>query len=139
MSRKRLKLGDIYEIPLPNGRKAFARLYKEFTLAVYEKTYEDMSQLSYENKYQFIVGVYEDLLRDGEWKIVGNRPFAAEDEAWPPAQCIRDKISGKYSIYVKGEMIPSTEEECKGLEHVAAWDRHHVIDRIMGERKWNIS
>lgn len=32
---KKLKLGDIYEIELPNGKKAYARLFKEFTLAIY--------------------------------------------------------------------------------------------------------
>ena len=37
MGRKRAKIGNIYEIPLPNGKKAFGRLYKEGTLAIYEK------------------------------------------------------------------------------------------------------
>lgn len=32
---KRLKLGNIYEIGLPNGKKAYARLFKECTLAIY--------------------------------------------------------------------------------------------------------
>ncbi len=37
MRRRRLKLGDIYEIPLPNGQNAYGRLYKECTLAIYKK------------------------------------------------------------------------------------------------------
>ena len=32
---KKLKLGDIYEIPLPNGKNAYGRLFKEYTLAIY--------------------------------------------------------------------------------------------------------
>ena len=32
---KRLKLGNIYEIGLQNGKKAYARLFKEYTLAIY--------------------------------------------------------------------------------------------------------
>lgn len=37
MEKKKLKLGDVYCIPLPNGKIAFARLFKEYTLAVYKK------------------------------------------------------------------------------------------------------
>ncbi|WP_434798217.1 hypothetical protein [Terrisporobacter vanillatitrophus] len=37
MRKKRLKLGDIYEISLPNEMNAYGRLYKESTLAIYEK------------------------------------------------------------------------------------------------------
>lgn len=29
---KRLKLGNIYEIGLPNGKKAYVRLFKEYTM-----------------------------------------------------------------------------------------------------------
>lgn len=138
MKRNKMRLGDVYEIPLPNGRVAFARLYKEYTLAVYKNFYTDISELPLSEEYSFFVGAYKDLLQDGEWKIVSNRPFAADEEAWPPPQCIKDKISGKYSLYYKGNILPSSEEECKELEHVAAWDRNHIIDRIMGNTKWNI-
>lgn len=131
MEKKKLKLGDVYCIPLPNGKIAFARLFKEYTLAVYKKMYSDISDLPVSEDYVFIVGVYKDLLQDGKWKIVGNRPFISDYESWPPPQCIKDKINGSYSLYYKGDIKPSTEAECAGLEHVAAWDRHHIIDRIM--------
>lgn len=137
MRKRRLKLGDIYTIPLPNGKIAFARLFKEYTLAIYKSIYLDASELPQNEEYSFFVGVYKDLLQDGEWKVIESRPFLADDDAWAPPQCIKDKLSGKYSLYFKGEIIPSTEEECKGLEQVAAWDRQHVVDRIMGESKWN--
>lgn len=39
--------------------------------------------------------------------------------------------------YVRGEIIPSTEDVCKDLERVAVWDRNHIVDRIMGDTKWN--
>lgn len=138
MKKKKLKLGDIYSIPLPNGKVAFARLYKEYTLAIYQNMYNDISELPVNEEYSFFAGVYKDLLQDGEWKVVANRPFNSDEEAWPPPQCIKDKISGKYSLYHKGNILPSTEDECKGLEHVAAWDRNHIVDRIMGETKWNV-
>lgn len=75
--------------------------------------------------------------KKGIWKIVDNRPFSTDEDAWPPPQSIKDCISGEYSLYIKGEIIPSTEEVCKDLERAAAWDRHHVVDRIMGIDIWN--
>ncbi|KHS57644.1 hypothetical protein QX51_07405 [Terrisporobacter othiniensis] len=137
MRKKRLKLGDIYEISLPNGMNAYGRLYKESTLAIYEKICSNVDELSQNEKYKFFVGVYTDLLQDGIWKIVDNRPFSTDEDAWPPPQSIKDCISGGYSLYIKGEIIPSTEEVCKDLERAAAWDRHHVVDRIMGIDIWN--
>lgn len=137
--RRRLKLGDIYEIPLPNGLTAYGRLYKEYTLAIYEKICHNVSELPSENKYKFFVGVYKDLLQDGVWSVVANRPFDSDDDAWSPPQCVVDAITNIGSLYYKGEITPCSYEECKDLEVVAAWDRHHVIDRIMGIDTWEKS
>lgn len=135
----RLKLGDIYEIPLPNGLNAYGRLYKEYVLAIYQERCVDVMDLPEDETYEFFVGVYRDLLLNGEWKIVGNREFNTEDEAWAPPQCIIDSITGIGSLYHKGEIIPCTYDQCKGLEIVAAWDKHHVIDRLMGNDVWEKS
>lgn len=137
MRKKRLKLGDIYRIPLADGRFAYGRLFKEYTLAVYKDIYEDVFTLPPNENYSFFVGVYRDLLLDGKWEVVGNRPFYSEEDAWPPPQYIRDQITGKYSLYYKGNIIPSSKEECEGLEFAGAWDRHHVVDRIIGDNSWN--
>jgi len=136
MRKRSLKLGDIYEIPLPNGLNAYGRLYREHTLAMYKQQCKDISQLSLEGEYIFSVGVYTDLLHDGEWQVVGNKPFLAGENEWRPTQYIKGKLDGSYSLYIRGEIIPATKEECIGLEAVAAWDRHHVVDRLMGDDKW---
>ena len=81
--KTKLKLGDIYEIVLPNGKKAYGRLYKECTLAIYNSQYSSFVELPKKEEYQFFVGVYQDLLQDGIWKIVGNRKFETEEDAWP--------------------------------------------------------
>lgn len=136
MRKKRVRLGDIYEIPLPNGKKAYGRLYKEYTLAIYKGRYTSVKELPQDEEYDFFVGVYKDLLQDGEWKIVGNRKFNNDEEAWAPPQCVVDAITKIGSLYYKGEIIPCSYEDCKNLEVVAAWDRHHVIDRLMGNAQW---
>ena len=49
----------------------------------------------------------------------------------------KDCISGEYSIYyANGDIVPSTYEECKNLEVCAVWELSHVIDRLMGDDKW---
>lgn len=87
-------------------------------------------------EYQFFVSVYKDLLQDGEWKVVGNRRFEDEEDAWAPPRCVIDAITKKGSLYYRGEIIPCEYEECKDLEIAAVWDREHVVDRIMGDDKW---
>ena len=67
---KRLKLGNIYEIGLPNGKKAYARLFKEYTLAIYNGFYNDYSEVPFVEQYFRFIGVYKDLLTDGVWKLL---------------------------------------------------------------------
>lgn len=134
--KQKFKLGDIFEIKLPDGKKAYGRLYKEYTLAIYDQVCDDISELREGEDYRFFVGVYRDLLQDGIWPIVANRKFESDNDAWPPPQCVVDAITGVGSLYYKGKITPCSYEECKGLEVVSAWDREHVIDRIMGIDKW---
>lgn len=136
LKKRRLKLGDIYEIPLPDGKKAYGRLYKECTLAIYKGRFNEVSALPEEELYESYIAVYKDLLQDGEWPIVGNRGFICEEEAWPPPKVMVDAITKRGSLYYKGEVSRCTYEECKDLEVVAVWDRHHVVDRLMGIDKW---
>lgn len=133
---KKLKLGDIYEIELPNGKKAYARLFREYTLAIYNGFYNDYSEVPNIESYFRYIGVYKDVLTDGIWKIVGNRSFNDEEEAWAPPQVAVD-ATGKGKLYYKGELKSCPFEECKDLEVVSAWDRHHVVDMLMGDSKWD--
>lgn len=137
--KRRLKLGDIYEIQLPNGMNAYGRLFKECTLAIYDIRCNDVSELPENEMYQCYVAVYKDLLQDGEWKIVGNRKFASEDDAWAPPKCVIDGITKIGSLYYKGIITPCSYDECKDLEIAAVWDKHHLIDRLMGNDIWEKS
>ena len=126
---KRLKLGNIYEIGLPNGKKAYARLFKEYTLAIYNGFYNDYSEVPFVEQYFRFIGVYKDLLTDGVWKVVGNRKFENEEDAWAPPSCVIS-ADGKTSLYYKGNLTECVPEECENLEVAAAWDRHHVVDML---------
>ena len=137
--KHRLKLGDIYEIELPNGMNAYGRLFKECTLAIYDTICNNVGELPETETYQCYIAVYKDLLQDGEWKIVGNRKFISEDDAWPPPKCVIDGITKIGSLYYKGIISPCSYEECKDLEIAAIWDKHHLIDRLMGNDTWKNS
>ena len=133
--KRRLRLGDIYEISLSDGKKAYGRLFKECTLALYKGSYHSFSELPGDAEYDRFICVYKDLLQDGEWKIVGNRPFQSEEESWPPPKCVVDAITLKGSLYYKGKITPCAYAECKDLEVVAVWDRSHVVDMLMGDTR----
>jgi hypothetical protein len=137
MKKKKIQLGDIYQIPLPDGNYAYGRIFKDACIAIYKQLTTTPKQIPEKEEYQFIVGVYEDVLKSGKWEIVDNRPFVKSDEAWPPPMCIIDMISGKYSIYHKGEIKEATEWQCMKLEEAAVWDAHHIIDRIIGKDTWH--
>lgn len=136
--RRRLKLGDVYAIPLPNGKYAFGRTFNDASIAIYKHIGDTVEEIPDAEEYQFTVGVYDYVLKSGEWTLVDNRPFENEEETWPPPCCVIDQISGKYSIYHKGEMRKASKSECEGLEQAAVWEAEHIIDRIMGEDKWHI-
>jgi Immunity protein 26 len=126
------KLGDVFEIPLPNQKFAYGRVYDDAGVGVYKEISDlpDNPPIG-SREFMFNVGMYADILKSGEWRIIANDPFINED-SFPPPSFIKDIISGGFSVYEKGVIRESTEEECKELEECAVWDSHHIIERIMG-------
>ncbi|WP_375102284.1 Imm26 family immunity protein (plasmid) [Paenibacillus sp. RS8] len=135
--RKRIKLGDVFAIPLPDGRFGFGRRFKDASIAIYRYIGSYIEDIPQDEDYQFIVGVYDDVLKSGQWPVIENRPFSNEEEAWPPPACVIDKLTDEYSTYYKGEMRKATKLECEGLEIAAVWEAEHIIDRIMGDDRWH--
>lgn len=137
--RRRRKVGDVYAIPLPNGKFAFGRAFRDAGIGIYHHIGKDINDLPQEEEYQFIVGIYESALKSGSWPFVENRPFKSEDEEWPPPSCIKDSLSGNFEIYYKGEIRKGTKEDCGAMEIAAVWEAEHIIDRIMGDDTWTKS
>ena len=128
-------VGNIGVFRLPNDKFAFGRIFKDSTVAFYKHMGNSEKDLPEKEDYAFIVGVFtEDITK---MKLIDKRPFQDEKEVTPPPSYIKDPISGKYKIYENGKIRPSTYEECKGLERCAVWHMNHVIDRLMGDDKWN--
>ncbi|WP_336774759.1 hypothetical protein [Paenibacillus sp. MMO-58] len=62
VKRTRIKLGDVYLIPLSDGRFAFGRRFKDSCIAIYRYIADSTEDIPQEEDYQFIVGVYDILL-----------------------------------------------------------------------------
>jgi hypothetical protein len=126
MSRRtRSRVGDIVEIPLRSGRRAYGRVLRDASIAVYEGLEFPHTG---SRDFQFVVGIYDDALR--KLPVVGHDPSLSEDDDWPPPQRVTDKITGRSRLYVRGEIVDADEAECEGLEPAAVWDLHHIVERI---------
>jgi hypothetical protein len=125
--------GDVVEIMLPTERYAYGRVLRDASVAFYRETTDEPGQPPIGSRdFQFVVGVYDDVLKSSS--VVGHDPSRDPEEDWPPPYCVRDVISGETKLYHKGVMRPARTEECEGLEPAAVWDLHHIIDRLMGMR-----
>ena len=136
MSHRSAEIGDVIQLTLPNGRYAYGRVLRDASIAFYGTTTTQPSKPPTGSRdYQFVVGVYADVLNSEAISIVGHDPSQEPEDDWPPPYSVRDPISGAMKIYHHGRMRAAAPEECKGLEPAAVWDFNHLIDRLMGARQ----
>jgi hypothetical protein len=137
MNRRKPQVGDVIQVTLPSGRYAYGRVLRDASVAFYRKTTAEPGVPPVGSRdYQFVVGVYDDVLTSEDVSVVGHDPSQDHEDDWPPPSSIRDPISGAMRIYHHGQMRDATTEETKGLEPAAVWDLNHLTDRLMGIRKW---
>lgn len=131
------KLGNVYAIPLPDGKYAYGRQYKDPCIGISKFISNKIIKKPDFSEIDFFVGVYNDVLTSGIWPKVCNYPFESEEEAWGPPMYIQDQLNPEnYEIYYKGLIRKASKTECIGLERCAVWDSNHIIDRIMGNERW---
>lgn len=133
MGRK-IKPGDIYSFQLPNGEYVFIRVYRDAAIAIYKQRRNSPDDLPDKDEYDFFLCVYRHVYRN--WHYVTNHPFQTEEDSWPPPFCWVDQITGEGSLYHHGKRQPCTYDECKNLEPLAIWGEGALIDRLMGNPKW---
>lgn len=135
MTRAKPKVGDVIQVELPTGRYAYGRVLRDASVAFYATTSDEPAHPPLGSRdYQFVVGVYEDVLKSSSVPVVGRDPSRDPDDEWPPPNCVRDPLTGAVEIYHRGVIRPPEPNENIDLEPAAVWDLHHVIDRIMGFR-----
>lgn len=139
MGKKRIKvkIGDVFQISLPNGKYAYGRTFRDAGAGFYKEITDEPGKPPIGSRnYMFIIAFQDDVVEKGECPIVGYDPFENEEEAWAPPTYVYDGLFKVYRIYHKGEMRNAKKEECEGLETTIIWRIDNVIDRIMGGTKW---
>lgn len=131
---RRVKIGDVYSIKLPNDEYAFVRVFQGPAIGVYKQRGSAPDDVPEADEYDFFVYVYKHVYR--KWHYIQNKPFNSDDDSWPPPFCWVDQITGEGSVYYRCEKRSCTYEECKDLEILAVWDEIPLIDRLMGNPKW---
>lgn|GEM_PF-197253 len=135
MKRQRITIGSILEINIENEYYTYAQILAHGICVFYD--YQARNQLKdfsiLENApLLFFLCVYNQVITQGDWLKVGKMPIR-EDCKTLPNQFIQDMCDpDKVEMYITetGEIVPSTKEECIGLERCAVWDSNHVEDRI---------
>ncbi len=122
-------LGDVVEVPLPRGRFAYGRVYRDASIGFYRaRTTDPNSPPIGSRDFAFFVGVDDQSFK--HLQVVGSDPFGPGEEDWPPPASIRDVISGEYSIYDHGSIRPSTIDEAAHLEPAAVWSLGELQERL---------
>ena len=116
------KPGVVVQIPLPDGRYAYGRVYRDATVCFYRQSSRSPGQPPIgSTDFAFCVGVYDAVLN--QWERVGSAPFESDDAAWPPPTAILDPITKAWSIYEGGEIRPAEAAEAEPLERAASGPR----------------
>ena len=126
----RPKLGDVFEISLPNETYAYCRLIEETCIQIYDFISKVPNNPPIGHRdFLFQVGVFKDILTQQIFKRVGTDPLTGEEKINP--LYVYDKIYKKYKIYEDEHTRPATKEECIGLERFIVWDWGSLKDRIL--------
>ena len=127
------KLGEIYAIPLPDGRFSFSRYFRQRTFGVFDFTSNkiDSPIAILSTKIAFSVCCYEEPTRTGEWIYVGRFPFKSNDDGWHPPIYIRDSKDPRCcTVYFRNESWSALPKDVEGMESVRLWSVKMIMERI---------
>ncbi len=75
MSRRKPQVGDVIHFALPSGRYAYGRVLRDASVAFYSETTAEPGVPPVGSRnYQFVVGVYGDVLTSEGVSVVGHDP-----------------------------------------------------------------
>ncbi|MBB2974944.1 hypothetical protein FHX49_000485 [Microbacterium endophyticum] len=125
-------MGSVVQFPLPGGGFAYGRVLRDASVAFYcTRSNEPGMPPIGEREYEFVVGVYDDVLRAEDVPVVGHDPGVGPEDEWPPPYVIRDALTGRPTIYHHGTRSKANEDQVVGLEPAAVWARWHLIERLV--------
>jgi len=146
MARKSVEVGDIFEIPLSKGRRAFGRyvyadkrkgpLIEVFNLIVAkDKDVDPWEVVSKPRLFPPVITGLFAAVRTSMWKVVGNVPV--EQFEYPRfISTFEDEKTGEARVWFLWDGRKETKigwslpEDYKELEFLMVWDPHDVVQRI---------
>jgi hypothetical protein len=137
--RQKYKVGSVLAIPLPNGQYAYAKIFKDEEFAIYNFLTFRIVTVEHviSNQIAFFMAATDTAIKSGLWPVIGEEPFPDEESAWGPPKAfgyIPEEGIGVENPkkYYKGQTIPATVEELKGLERsVFCQEPELLIEQIM--------
>lgn len=80
------KLGSIIAIPLPASKFAYAKVYRNSDFGVYDLITKKLADVAEVTKHKFLFFQHstDTPIKKGAWPVIGEEPFADEDQAWGP-------------------------------------------------------
>ena len=135
------KLGAIVAVPLPNGRFAYARVHKNLALAVFDFVSEKIVPVAdvLEHKVAFFQSATDEPITSGEWRIIGEKVFPDEEDAWGPPRAVvfppgAPLDSADLKISDKGVLRRATPAEVRGLDFARLAQTSELFVDILVER-----
>ncbi len=131
MKNIKYRIGDIIKITLEDGSLCFGRILEEPLIAFYEVKTDVLLPIDeiIRSPVLFKLWVMNYAITSGRWEIIGNREI--DNNLKEPVSFFKqDPISNEICLYLNSEEIPTTREQCKGLDRAAVWNPEHVEDRL---------
>ena len=131
MAGQRRVIGGVLKVPLGGRWHCYAWTLPEVDFALFDLRADADVPVNevVAHSVAFRVGVNSSAYLDGRWPRVGKVAPPSELLA-PVPTFIQDPITGRFSIYLAGDIRPATRAECVGLERCAVWAPEHVEDRL---------
>lgn len=134
MKRVRVKrrVGDVVEIHLGDGRRAYGLVLKAPLIAFFDVW--STQRLSVDeilaHPIVFSIWVMYSPINEGEWEVIGHIDVPTSINQRPPF-FKKDAITGKLFITHDGaEEIPAALQDVQGMECAAVWSAEHVVERL---------
>ena len=144
--RKKWETGNVVEIELADGSFSYGLIVNEPLVAFTRDTFFKRPEISPKllNTIAFQLWVMNSAIGKKGWPVIGD--VQLKEVPISEAKFYRyDNISKNFYHYVDCiNDIPSTREDCVGLECAAVWQKNHVEDRLQSlkagfECKWEVS
>lgn len=143
--KQKYSIGSIISIPLPDGRFAYIKAFKDRTFGIYDLVSNGLLPVAevVRNPFSFFQSSTDLAIKNGDWLVIGAEPFSNEDSAWPPPQAtcyLRESnewtMGGIPRIDYRGQMRVATLDEVRGLDIMSACHLpellvERIVDRLV--------